>query len=84
MNARKSAAGQPLIENGNEVCSATGDATKERAKDLNNNNRTDQPEDGDYVEIGWDDLKNLPSGRVDDFQGAPVTVVGFSLAPDQR
>ena len=52
-----------------------GMPTKQRAKDLNNKkNRTDQPGDGDYVGIGWDDLKNLPSDRVDDFQGAPVRV----------
>lgn len=76
--ARKPATGQPLVENGSEVCGPTGDATRATAKALNNNkNRTDMPGDSDYVEIGWDDLQNLPSDRVGDFQGAPVAVVGF-------
>jgi len=78
MAARKDAVGQPLVENGNEVCGPTGDATKPTAQALNTNkNRTDQPGDTDYVEINWDDLKGLPKNRVNDFQGAPVAVVGF-------
>jgi Bacterial SH3 domain len=78
MNARKTALGQPLIENGNPVCGPTGDATKQPAIDLNKNkNRTDVPEDSDYVDIGWNDLASLPSDRVADFVSAPVRVVGF-------
>ncbi len=78
MAARKDAVGQPLVENGSEVCGPTGDATKPTPQALNNNkNRTDQPGDTDYVEINWDDLESLPKNRIDDFQGAPVAVAGF-------
>ncbi len=78
MAARKPATGQPLVENGSEICGPTGDATNATAQALNNNkNRTDIPGDADYVEVGWDDLANLPSDRVSDFVGAPVAVVGF-------
>jgi uncharacterized protein YgiM (DUF1202 family) len=78
MAARKGAVGQPLIENGTQVCGPTGDAPDQKTKDLNDNkNRTDQPGDPDYVEINWDDLKTLPTDRVNDLQGAPVAVVGF-------
>jgi hypothetical protein len=78
MNARKTAIGQPLIENGNQVCGPTGDATKPVPKALNTNkNRTDVPGDSDYVDIGWNDLANLPSDRINDFVSAPVRVIGF-------
>jgi hypothetical protein len=78
MNARKTAIGQPLIENGNQVCGPTGDATKPVPKALNTNkNRTDVPGDSHYVDIGWSDLANLPSDRINDFVTAPVRVVGF-------
>lgn len=78
MSARQPATGQPLIENGSEVCGSTGDARNATAKALNNNkNRTDVPGDSDYVDIGWNDLASLPSDRVGDFVGAPVRVVGF-------
>jgi len=78
MTARKPATGQPLIENGSEVCGPTGDATNATAVALNKSkNRTDVPGDSDYVEISWSDLKGLPSDRVDDFVGAPVRVIGF-------
>lgn len=78
MNARKTAVGQSLIENGDEVCGPTGDATKPAPKALNNNkNRTDMPGNFDYVDIGWSDLESLPSDRVSDFVSAPVRVVGF-------
>jgi hypothetical protein len=78
MAARKPATGQPLVENGSTVCGPTGDATDPNAQALNNNkNRTDLPGDSDYVEAKWDDLANLPSDRVNDFQGAPVSVIGF-------
>jgi len=78
MNARKTAVGQPLIENGTEVCGSTGNTTKPSAIALNNNkNRTDLPGDSDYVDIGWSDLESLPSDRVNDFVSAPVRVVGF-------
>src|SRR5260370_15738243 len=30
-----------------------------------------------YVEMTWDQLKNLPKDRVNDFQGAAISVVGF-------
>src|SRR5258708_34141793 len=60
--ARQPAVGQPLVENGTEVCGPTGDATDGTRKSLNTNkNRTDVPEQGAYVEIIWDDLSNLPS-----------------------
>jgi Bacterial SH3 domain len=78
MSARKTAVGQPLILNGSQVCGPTGDATNQTAIGLNNNkNRTDVPGDSDYVDIGWSDLANLPSDRVNDFVSAPVRVVGF-------
>jgi|SRR5689334_13605170 len=77
-NARKTATPQPLIENGNEVCGPTGDATRGAAIALNaNKNRTDTPGDSGYVDIDWSDLKDLPSDRAGDFVGAPVRVVGF-------
>ncbi len=76
--AKKAAVGQSLVENGSEVCGPTGDAADDKRKALNTNkNRTDQPGDTDYVDISWEDLEKLPSGRVDDFQGAHVAVVGF-------
>ena len=76
--AKKPATGQPLVENGNEVCGPTGDANNAGPQSLNNNkNRTDMPGDSDYVDIGWSDLAGLPSDRVTDFVGAPVRVVGF-------
>lgn len=76
--AKRPATGQPLVENGNEVCGPTGDAKNTKAQGLNNNkNRTDMPADSDYVDIGWSDLAGLPSDRVNDFVGAPVRVVGF-------
>jgi Bacterial SH3 domain len=78
MSARKTAVGQPLILDGSQVCGPTGDATNQTAIALNNNkNRTDVPGDSDYVDIGWSDLANLPSDRVNDFVSAPVRVVGF-------
>jgi len=78
MAARKTAVGQPLIENGNQACGPTGDAADNKRQALNTNkNRTDQPGESDYVEISWDNLSNLPSDHVDDFQGAPVSVIGF-------
>jgi hypothetical protein len=78
MNARKPAVGQPLIEDGQQVCGPTGDTNNQTAKGLNTNkNRTDVPGDSDYVDIAWDDLKGLPPTRKDDFVGAPIRVVGF-------
>jgi len=78
MAAHTTAAGQPLMENGNQVCGPTGDTTDKKKKALNaNKNRTDLPGGSDYVDINWDDLSNLPSDRVNDFQGAPVSVIGF-------
>src|SRR5579859_7278404 len=78
MAARKAAVGQPLVIDGTELCGAEGDSSNPQTQALNENkNRTDLPGDSDYVEIKWDDLKDLPADRVADFQGAPVTVVGF-------
>jgi hypothetical protein len=78
MAARVAAVPQPLVENGATTCGPTGDATNVTAKALNKNkNRTDVPGASDYVAINWDDLANLPSNRVGDFVGAPVSVVGF-------
>jgi hypothetical protein len=78
MGARKAATGQPLIINGMQICGPEGDATDPAAQALNDNkNRTDLPASSDYVVVSWDDLKNLPSHRVEDFQGAPVVVTGF-------
>jgi uncharacterized protein YgiM (DUF1202 family) len=55
MNAKKPAVGQPLIENGSEVCGPFGKPRNATAKALNTNkNRTDVPGDSDYVDIGWD------------------------------
>src|SRR5882762_587977 len=78
MNSRKTAIGHPLVENGNEICGPSGDATNPTAIALNTNkNRTDVPADSDYVDINWSDLKNLPSARATDFGTAGVRVVGF-------
>ena len=78
MAARKAAVGQPLVINGAQLCGPEGDATNQQAQTLNDNkNRTDQPGASEYVDIKWDDLKDLPADRVADFQGAPVMVVGF-------
>jgi hypothetical protein len=78
MNARKTSIPEPLILNGTRVCGPTGDATNPTAIALNTNkNRTDIPSDADYVEVGWNDLANLPSDRVADFVSAPVRVIGF-------
>jgi SH3 domain-containing protein len=78
MNARKTAVGQPLVEDGSQVCGPTGNTSDPTAIDLNNNkNRTDLPGDSDYVDISWSDLESLPSDRVNDFVSAPVKVVGF-------
>jgi len=78
MSARKTAVAEPLVENGSEVCGPTGDATNATAIALNTNkNRTDVPGESDYVDVGWSDLKSLPSDRVKDFVSAPVRVVGF-------
>jgi Bacterial SH3 domain len=78
MNARKTPMPQPLIVDGTQVCGPTGDATDPTAIALNTNkNRTDIPGDSDYVDIGWSDLENLPSDRVDDFVSAPVRVIGY-------
>jgi len=78
MNARKKPIPQPLIEDGRQVCGPTGDATKKTPIALNTNkNRTDIPGDSDYVDIGWNDLANLPSDRIDDFVSASVRVVGY-------
>lgn len=73
---RKTAVGQPLVENDQEVCGPEGDAANQKIQALNDNkNRTDQP--SSYVAVSWTQLKNLPTDRVSDFQGAPVSVVGF-------
>ena len=78
MNARKAATGEPLIENGTEVCGPTGDTANPTARALNTDkNRTDVPGESDYVDIGWSDLENLPSDRVSDFVSAPVRTVGY-------
>lgn len=78
MAAKKPAVGQPLVENGQQVCGPSGDATNQQAQDLNQNkNRTDIPDAGSYVSIDWNSLKTLPSNRVSDFQGASVVVQGF-------
>ncbi len=77
-NAKKPATGQPLVENGNTVCGPAGDATQANMQELNQNkNRTDEPGPSDPVEVAWNDLENLPKDRVADFEGAPVSVVGF-------
>lgn len=73
---RKHAIGQPLIQNGRVVCGPSGDNPAERSIELDQNkNRTDQP--SFYVPLSWDDVKNLPSDRRNDFQGAPVSVEGY-------
>ena len=75
-SVRKTAVGQPLVENQQEVCGPEGDAANPTIQALNDNkNRTDQP--SSYVAVTWDQLKNLPSDRVNDFQGAAVAVVGY-------
>jgi len=74
--ARKAAVGRPLEENQQVVCGPEGDATNHKIQALNHNkNRTDRP--SNYVAMSWEQLRNLPADRVDDFQGAPVSVVGY-------
>lgn len=78
MSVRRDAVGQPLVENGQEVCGPSGDATNQQAQVLNQNkNRTDTPDPASYVTIDWNSLKTLDKNRVSDFQGAPVVVQGF-------
>lgn len=78
MAAKKPATGEPLVINGVQICGREADGPIPPRRGLNDNkNRTNIPAATDYVPIGWDDLKNLPSDRVDDFQGAPVMVTGF-------
>jgi len=74
--AHTTAVGQPLVVNGQNVCGPEGDATAQKIQALNDNkNRTDPP--SSYVSVGWDQLKNLPADRVNDLQGAAVSVVGY-------
>jgi hypothetical protein len=74
--ARKTAVGQPLVENQQVVCGPEGDATNQKIQALNDNkNRTDEP--SDYVAVTWKQLNDLSADRVTDFQGAPVSVVGY-------
>lgn len=76
--ARKPAVGQPLVIGGKTVCGAKGNAADAQMQGLNNNkNRTDEPADSDLISLAWDDLRNLPADRVNDIQGAPVSVVGY-------
>lgn len=76
--AKKPAVGQPLIIGGKTVCGPQGDTADAKMQELNNNkNRTDEPADSDLIPIGWDDVNNLPADRVNDIQGAPVSVVGY-------
>jgi Bacterial SH3 domain len=78
MAARKPTVGQPLVENGQEVCGPAGDAPDQSKQALNQNkNRTDTPDVASYVLIDWDSLSSLPSDRIQDFQGASVAVEGF-------
>jgi len=75
---KKPAVGQPLIIGGKTVCGPRGNAAGAKMQELNNNkNRTDEPADSDLIPISWDDLNNLPADRVNDIQGAPVSVVGY-------
>lgn len=76
--AKKPAVGQPLVIGGNTVCKAEGNTADPKMQELNNNkNRTDEPGDSDLIPISWDDMNNLPADRVNDIQGAPVSVVGY-------
>jgi hypothetical protein len=74
--AHTKAQGQPLIVNQQTVCGPEGDATAAKIQALNDNkNRTDQP--SNYITVSWDQLKNLPADRVNDLQGAAVSVIGY-------
>lgn len=76
--AHLDAVGQPLVENGVTVCGPTGDSNAERTKEMNRNkNRTDIPHDDAYVPISWAALRDLPSDRSTELEGAPVVVEGF-------
>ncbi len=76
--AKKPAVGQPLVIGGNTVCGPKGNAAGGKMQQLNNNkNRTDEPADSDLIPMSWDDLSNLPADRVNDIQGAPVSVIGY-------
>jgi len=76
--ARVTAVGKPLVEHGQTVCSAIGDATATQAKNLNKNkNRTDILSDAAYVPIDWVSLRDLPSNQANNLPGAPVVVEGF-------
>ena len=76
--AKKPAVGQPLVIGGKTVCGAKGNTPDPKMQELNNNkNRTDEPGSNDYVTVSWSDMNNLPADRVNDIQGAPVSVVGY-------
>jgi len=76
--AKKPAVGKPLVIDGSQVCGSQGSTSDPKMQALNSNkNRTDEPNSTDYVTIAWGDLSNLPVDKVDDLQGAPVSVVGY-------
>lgn len=76
--AKKPAVGQPLTVGGQKVCGPSGNTADPKMQDLNNNkNRTDTPASNDFIPIGWDDVSTLPADKVDDIQGAPVSVIGY-------
>jgi uncharacterized protein YgiM (DUF1202 family) len=74
--AHTKAVGQPLMVNNQQVCGPQGKSTDPNIQALNENkNRTDKP--ASYITVNWDQIKNLPPDRVNDLQGAAVSVVGF-------
>jgi len=76
--AKKPAVGQPLVIGGKTVCGVKGNTADPKMQELNNSkNRTDEPASNEYIPVSWDDMNNLPANRVNDIQGAPVSVAGY-------
>lgn len=77
-SAKKPAVGQPLVINGQNVCGPEGETGNTKMQELNQNkNRTDEPGANDYVPIDWEAMKDLPADKVDEIQGAPISVTGY-------
>lgn len=76
--AKKPAVSVPLDIGGHQVCGAEGNTSDPKMQELNNNkNRSDEPGNSDFILVSWDEMNNLPADKVNDIQGAPVSVVGY-------
>lgn len=69
---------QPLVINGKQVCGPEGDASDPQLKALDGEkNRTDIPDASTYIPVNWENLRDLPSANVKNYEGAPVEVEGY-------